>query len=110
MAQGASGGPGRATPGEAGLPVSHGEGGWRGPDGSGEVESSLSGVFPCGRHVAMGAPGKRTGSSVMEVAQRLCTDVGRLRRDMEDAAVEACPDETNRLAGERGIAGTPPPS
>ena len=41
------------------------------------------------------------------VAQRLCTDVGRLRQDMEDAAIEACPDETNRLAGERGIAGTP---
>ena len=56
---------------------------------------------------AMGAPGKLTESSVMGIAERLGIDIGRLRRDMEDPAIGAYLDETNRLARDLGITGTP---
>ena len=59
-------------------------------------------------HLAvMGAPGKPTEASVMATAKRLGIDVERLRRDMEDPAIRAYLDETNRLARELGITGTP---
>ena len=59
-------------------------------------------------HLAvMGAPGKLTESSVMGIAERLGIDVERLRRDMEDPAIEAYLDETHRLARDLGITGTP---
>ena len=56
---------------------------------------------------AMGAPGKLTEASVAGIAERLGIDVERLRRDMEDPAIEACLDETHRLARDLGITGTP---
>ena len=56
---------------------------------------------------AMGAPGKLTEASVMGIAERLGIDIGRLRRDMEDPAIGAYLDETNRLARNLGITGTP---
>ena len=56
---------------------------------------------------AMGAPGKLTESSVMGIAERLGIDIGRLRQDMEDPAIEKYLDETRRLAEDLGITGTP---
>lgn len=59
-------------------------------------------------HLAlMGAPEKLTEASVMGIAERLGIDVERLRRDMEDPAIGAYLDETNRLARDLGITGTP---
>ena len=56
---------------------------------------------------AMGAAEELTESSVMGIAERLGIDVERLRRDMDDPAIEAYLDETNRLARDLGITGTP---
>lgn len=55
----------------------------------------------------MGAPGKLSEDRVMEIADRLGLDIERLHQDMEDPAIEAYLRETNRLAGEIGITGTP---
>ncbi len=59
-------------------------------------------------HLAvMGASEELTESSVMGIAERLGIDVERLRRDMEDPAIEGYLDETHRLARDLGITGTP---
>ena len=59
-------------------------------------------------HVAvMGAPGKLTEASVIAAAGRLGLDVERLRRDMQDPAIENYLDETIGLARKLGIGGTP---
>ncbi|MYE59894.1 MAG: DsbA family protein [Alphaproteobacteria bacterium] len=59
-------------------------------------------------HLAvMGARGNPTESSVVAIAEDLGLDVERLRRDMADPAIEAYLDETNRLARDLGITGTP---
>ena len=55
----------------------------------------------------MGTGGKLTEDAVIAVAARLGLDVERLRRDMEDPAVDAYLDDTRRLAGKLGIRGTP---
>ena len=59
-------------------------------------------------HLAvMGERGEPTESSVMGIAERLGLDVERLRRDMDDPAIEEYLDETHRLARDLGITGTP---
>ncbi|MCY4397575.1 MAG: DsbA family protein, partial [Rhodospirillaceae bacterium] len=59
-------------------------------------------------HVAvMGSRGKLTEDRVMALAGRAGLDVGRLRSDMEDPAIEAYLDETISLARTLGIRGTP---
>ena len=59
-------------------------------------------------HVAvMGSRGKLTEDRVMAIAASLGLDVQRLRRDMEDPAIEKYLDETIRLARVLGIEGTP---
>ena len=59
-------------------------------------------------HVAvMGSRGKLTEGRVMALAGRAGRDVGRLRSDMEDPAIEAYLDETISLARTLGIRGTP---
>ena len=55
----------------------------------------------------MGARGKLTEKRVMALAADAGLDVGRLRRDMEDPAIEDYLDETIRLARTLGINGTP---
>ena len=59
-------------------------------------------------HVAvMGARGRISEWAVMAIAERVGLDVERLRRDMGDPEIAAYLDETQRLAGELGITGTP---
>ena len=59
-------------------------------------------------HVAvMGSRGKLTEDRVMAIADSVGLDVQRLRRDMEDPAIENYLDETIRLARVLGIRGTP---
>ena len=59
-------------------------------------------------HVAvMGSRGKLTEDRVMAIAGSVGLDVRRLRRDMEDPAIENYLDETIRLARVLGIRGTP---
>ena len=59
-------------------------------------------------HVAvMGSRGKLTEDRVMAIAGSVGLDVQRLRRDMEDPAIENYLDETIRLAQVLGIRGTP---
>ncbi len=59
-------------------------------------------------HLAvMGVSEELTESSVMGIAEGLGIDVDRLRRDMEDPAIETYLDETHRLAMDLGITGTP---
>ena len=59
-------------------------------------------------HVAvMGSRGKLTEDRVMAIAGSAGLDVQRLRRDMEDPAIENYLDETIRLARVLGIRGTP---
>ena len=59
-------------------------------------------------HVAvMGSRGKLTEDRVMAIAGSVGLDVQRLRRDMEDPAIENYLDETIRLARVLGIRGTP---
>ena len=59
-------------------------------------------------HVAvMGSRGKLTEDRVMALAGSVGLDIQRLRRDMEDPAIENYLDETIRLARVLGIRGTP---
>ena len=59
-------------------------------------------------HVAvMGSRGKLTEDRVMAIAGSVGLDIQRLRRDMEDRAIENYLDETIRLARVLGIRGTP---
>ena len=59
-------------------------------------------------HVAvMGSRGKLTEDRVMALAGSVGLDVQRLRRDMDDPAIDNYLDETNRLAQVLGIRGTP---
>ena len=59
-------------------------------------------------HVAvMGSRGKLTEDRVMALAGSVGLDVQRLRRDMDDPAIEEYLDETIRLAQVLGIRGTP---
>ena len=59
-------------------------------------------------HVAvMGSRGKLTEDRVMTLAGSVGLDVQRLRRDMDDPAIEEYLDETIRLAQVLGIRGTP---
>ena len=59
-------------------------------------------------HVAvMGSRGKLTEDRVMAIAGSVGLDVQRLRRDMEDPAIEEYLDETIRLAQVLDIRGTP---
>lgn len=59
-------------------------------------------------HVAvMGSRGQLTERRVMAIAGDVGLDVRRLRRDMEDPAIENYLDETIRLARTLGIKGTP---
>ena len=59
-------------------------------------------------HVAvMGSRGKLTEDKVMAIAGSVGLDVQRLRRDMENPAIEEYLDETIRLARVLGIGGTP---
>ena len=59
-------------------------------------------------HVAvMGSRGKLTEDRVMAIAGSVGLDVQRLRRDMDDPAIEEYLDETIRLARILGIGGTP---
>ena len=59
-------------------------------------------------HVAvMGSRGKLTEDRVMAIAGSVGLDVQRLRRDMEDPAIDNYLDETIRLAQVLGIRGTP---
>lgn len=55
----------------------------------------------------MGSQGKLTEDRVMALAADAGLDVGRLRRDMADPAIEDYLDETMRLARALGINGTP---
>lgn len=55
----------------------------------------------------MGSPEKLTEDRVMALAADAGLDVRRLRRDMEDPAIEGYLDETIRLARTLGISGTP---
>ena len=55
----------------------------------------------------MGVSEELTESSVMGIAEGLGIDVDRLRRDMEDPAIDTYLDETHRLAMDLGITGTP---
>ena len=58
-------------------------------------------------HVAvMGSRGKLTEDRVMAIAGSVGLDVQRLRRDMDDPAIEEYLDETIRLARILGIGGT----
>ena len=58
-------------------------------------------------HVAvMGSRGKLTEDRVMAIAGNVGLDIQRLRRDMDDPAIENYLDETNRLAQTLGIRGT----
>ena len=59
-------------------------------------------------HVAlMRWPGELTEALVLDIAGAVGLDRERLRRDMEDPAIEAYLDETGRLAQALGIRGTP---
>ena len=59
-------------------------------------------------HVAvMGSRGKLTEDRVMDIAGSVGLDVQRLRREMDDPAIEEYLDETIRLARVLGIEGTP---
>ena len=59
-------------------------------------------------HVAvMSSRGMLTENRVMAIAGSVGLDVQRLRRDMEDPAIEEYLDETIRLAQTLGIRGTP---
>ena len=55
----------------------------------------------------MGSRGKLTEDRVMAIAGSVGLDIQRLRRDMEDPAIENYLDETIRLARVLGIRGTP---
>ena len=55
----------------------------------------------------MGSRGKLTEDRVMAIAGSVGLDVQRLRRDMEDPAIEEYLDETIRLAQVLDIRGTP---
>ena len=55
----------------------------------------------------MGSRGKLTEDRVMAIAGSVGLDVQRLRRDMDDPAIEEYLDETIRLARILGIGGTP---
>ena len=57
--------------------------------------------------VVMGSRGKLTEDRVMAIAGSVGLDVQRLRRDMEDPAIDNYLDETIRLARVLGIRGTP---
>ena len=59
-------------------------------------------------HLAvMGSPDELSENRVMALAGDAGLDVQRLRRDMEDPAIEEYLDETKRLARTLGIRGTP---
>ena len=59
-------------------------------------------------HVAlMAAPEKLTEERVFEIAAKTGLDLGRLRRDMGDPAIDGYLAETRKLAREIGIRGTP---
>ncbi|MCY4592391.1 MAG: DsbA family protein [Alphaproteobacteria bacterium] len=59
-------------------------------------------------HLAvMGSRGQLTEDRVIELAGGAGLDLGRLRSDMEDPAIEAYLDETATLARTLGIGGTP---
>jgi len=55
----------------------------------------------------MGASGRLTEESVMETASRVGLDVERLQQDMADPEIVAYLQDTQRLAEELGIGGTP---
>ena len=55
----------------------------------------------------MSLPGRLTETAVMGVAKDIGLDVARLRRDMEDSAIDSYLEETAKLARAIGIRGTP---
>ena len=55
----------------------------------------------------MGAPERLTEESVMKIAGQTGLDVRRLQQDMADAEVISYLQDTQRLARELGINGTP---
>ena len=58
-------------------------------------------------HLALMKEPKLTEGRVLELAVEAGLDPGRLRRDMEDPAIQAYLDETRALARDIGITGTP---
>ena len=58
-------------------------------------------------HLALMKEPELTEDKVEEIAARTGLDLERLRRDMEDPAIQAYIDETQVLAREIGITGTP---
>ena len=58
-------------------------------------------------HRALMREPKLTGEKVIEIAGRTGLDMERLRQDMKDPAIGAYLDETQALARQLGIGGTP---
>ncbi|WP_353642632.1 DsbA family protein [Mesorhizobium sp. WSM2239] len=65
------------------------------------------GKFEPFHHALLAAPGQHSESSVLTIARQVGLDVERLKRDMEDPAIEDALKRNRALATELYITGTP---